>query len=256
MEHQSAVAYGNQYRPGYRNRDGSGTGWGMKWDFIVVHESGHEWFGNNITSNDLADMWVHEGFANYSETLLVDYLFGKDAANEYNAGIRKGIRNDRPIIPAYGVNSQGSGDMYPKAGNMLHAIRHSMDDDEKFRKILRGINKNFYHQTVNSSQLEAYISKQAGFNYSAVFDQYLRDTQIPLLEIKADPVSQKVSLRYTNCRQGFNLPVVLTKGATKIKLLPTTNWSTVRLTRQQLDLLTTEEIKKMFYVEATVSSIK
>jgi aminopeptidase N len=256
MEHQSAVAYGNQYRPGYRNRDGSGTGWGMKWDFIVVHESGHEWFGNNITSNDLADMWVHEGFTNYSETLFIDYIFGIQAANEYNAGIRKGIRNDRPIIPAYGVNSQGSGDMYPKAGNMLHAIRHSMDDDEKFRKILRGINKDFYHQTVNSSQLEAYISKQAGFNYSAVFDQYLRDTQIPLLEIKADPVSQKVSLRYTNCRQGFNLPVVLTKGATKIKLLPTTNWSTVRLTRQQLDLLTTEEIKKMFYVGATVSSIK
>jgi aminopeptidase N len=256
MEHQSAVAYGNQYRPGYRNRDGSGTGWGMKWDFIVVHESGHEWFGNNITSNDLADMWVHEGFTNYSETLLVDYLFGKEAANEYNVGIRKGIRNDRPIIPPYGVNSQGSGDMYPKSGNMLHAIRHSMNNDEKFRKILRGINKDFYHQTVNSSQLEAYISKQSGFNYSAVFDQYLRDTQIPRLEIKVDSVSQKVSLRYSNCKQGFNLPIVLTRGATKIKLLPTSNWSTVRLTRQQLDLLTTEEIKKMYYLESTVSPMK
>ena len=256
MEHQSAVAYGNQYRPGYRNRDGSGTGWGMKWDFIVVHESGHEWWGNSITSNDLADMWVHEGFTNYSETLLVDYLFGKKAGNEYNAGIRKGIRNDRPIIPGYGVNSQGSGDMYPKAGNMLHAIRHSIDNDEQFRKILRGINKEFYHQTVNSSQLEAYISKKAGFNYSAVFDQYLRNTQLPHLEIKVDSVSQQVSYRYTNCKQAFNLPVVLTRGSTKIKLLPTSSWSTVRLTRQQLELLSAEEIKKMYYLESTVSSMK
>jgi aminopeptidase N len=131
-----------------------------------------------------------------------------------------------------------------------------MNNDEKVRKILRGINKDFYHQTLNSSQLEAYISKQSGFNYSAVFDQYLRDTQIPRLEIKVDSVSQKVSLRYSNCKQGFNLPIVLTRGATKIKLLPTTNWSTVRLTRQQLDLLTTEEIKKMYYLESTVSPMK
>ena len=180
MEHQSAVAYGNWYQPGYRKRDGSGTGWGLKWDFIVIHESGHEWFGNNITTNDLADMWIHEGFTNYSETLFIDYIFGEQAANEYNVGIRRGIRNDRPIIPpAYGVNAQGSGDMYPKGGNLLHAIKHSMNNDEKFRQILRGLNKDFYHKTVNSTQVENYINQKAGFNYSKVFDQYLRDTTIP-----------------------------------------------------------------------------
>jgi aminopeptidase N len=181
MEHQSAVAYGNWYKPGYRGRDGSGTGWGMKWDFIVIHESGHEWFGNNITTKDLADMWVHEGITNYSETLFIDYIFGKNAADEYNYGIRRGIRNDQPIIAHYNVNDQGSGDMYPKGGNLMHAIRHSMDNDELFRKILRGLNKDFYHQTVTSRQVENYISQKSGYDYSKVFDQYLRTTQIPKL---------------------------------------------------------------------------
>ena len=110
MEHQSAVSYGNGYKPGYRGRDGSGTGWGLKWDFIIIHESGHEWFGNNLTTQDLADMWVHEGFTNYSETLFIEYFYGKDAADAYNAGIRKGIRNDKPVTGQYNVNDQGSGD--------------------------------------------------------------------------------------------------------------------------------------------------
>src|SRR5688572_13132131 len=193
MEHQSAVSYGNKYRFGYGGRDGSGTGWGMKWDFIIIHESGHEWFGNNLTTVDLADMWVHEGFTNYSETLFTDYIFGEQAGNEYNAGIRRGIRNDRPIVAKYNVNDQGSGDMYPKAGNMLHAIRHSMDNDEKFRGILRGLNKTFYHQTVTSAQVENYVSKNAGFNYSKVFDQYLRNIQIPKLEFYFDNEKKTVS---------------------------------------------------------------
>ncbi len=256
MEHQSAVAYGNLYKPGYRGRDGSGTGWGMKWDFIVIHESGHEWFGNNITSNDLADMWVHEGFTNYSETLFVDYIFGQQAGNEYNAGTRRGIRNDRTIIPVYGVNSQGSGDMYPKSGNMLHAIRHSMNDDERFRKILRGLNKEFYHQTVNTSQVEAYLSKHAGFNYQPVFDQYLRTTQIPRFECKMDVAKQTATYRYANCMDGFNLPIVLKEGDVKIKLLPTNNWSTVQLNQQQLSLLSDEAIRKMYYLETSVTTNK
>ncbi len=160
MEHQSAVAYGNGFKNGYRGRDLSGSGWGLKWDFIIVHESGHEWFGNNITSKDVADMWVHEGFTNYSETLFTEYYFGKKAATEYVVGIRKNIRNDKPIIGNYGVNNEGSGDMYYKAGNMIHTIRQVINNDEKFRQILRGLNKTFYHQTVTSKQIEDYI-KQA-----------------------------------------------------------------------------------------------
>src|SRR5215203_1932783 len=227
MEHQSAVAYGNWYAPGYRGRDGSGTGWGMKWDFIVVHESAHEWFGNNITTKDLADMWVHEGFANYSETLFVDYMFGKTAADEYSAGTRRGIRNDRPIIARYDVNEQGSGDMYPKGGNLLHSIRHSLDNDELFRSILRGLNKEFYHQTVSSKQVENYISKKSGYDYSKVFEQYLRTTQIPKLEFYIE--GQKAFYRWTNCVTGFNLPLVLRNDNNPIKIIPSETWKATEL---------------------------
>jgi aminopeptidase N len=248
MEHQSAVAYGNWYQPGYRKRDASETGWGLKWDFIIVHESGHEWFGNNITTKDLADMWVHESFTNYSETLFVDYFFGKQAANEYNAGIRKGIRNDRPIVPEYGVNSQGSGDMYPKGGNMLHTIRHSLDNDDLFRRILRGLNTTFYHQTVTSQQIENYISKIAGYNYSKVFDQYLRTTQIPKLEYYFANDGKKVYYRWTSCVQGFNLPLVLKNDHEIVKIFPTEQWGSSVLKNNQGSLFDVAAIEQMYYI--------
>ena len=253
MEHQSAVAYGNQYKPGYRMRDGSGTGWGLKWDFIIVHESGHEWFGNNLTTNDLADMWVHEGFTNYSETLYVDYIFGREAANEYNAGIRRGIRNDRPIIPVYNVNDQGSGDMYPKAGNMLHAIRHSMDNDDLFRNILRGLNKTYYHKTVTSKEVEDYISKQAKYDYSKVFDQYLRTTQIPKLEFYLSNDNKKAFYRWSNAVKGFNLPLVLTGDNSRLKITPTEEWKSTDLKGSEAALFNSAAIQKMYYINAAVS---
>ncbi len=206
MEHQSAIAYGNSYQNGYYGRgDLSGTGWGMKWDFIIVHESGHEWFGNNITSKDIADMWIHESFANYSETLFTEYYYGKKAASEYVIGIRKRIVNDIPIIGPYGVNKEGSSDMYYKGGNMLHTIRQIINNDEKFRMILRGLNKTFYHKTVTSKQVEDYINKNSGIDFSKVFDQYLRTIMIPTLEYKIQ--KRNLFYRWTNCVKGFNMPV-------------------------------------------------
>src|SRR5450432_1614448 len=142
MEHQSAVAYGNQYMNGYLGQDLSGTGWGLKWDYIIVHESGHEWFGNNITTKDIADMWVHEGFTMYSETLFTEYWYGSEAGNTYTFGNRNNIENNFPILGFYGVNDQvdqRNGDMYYKGANLLHTIRHSMDNDSAFRNILRGL---------------------------------------------------------------------------------------------------------------------
>jgi hypothetical protein len=173
MEHQSAVAYGNQYKNGYLGMDRSNSGWGKKWDFIIIHESGHEWFANNITTKDIADMWVHESFTTYSETLFTEYYYGIQAGNEYNYGQRRNIRNDGLIIAPYGVNKEGSGDMYDKGSNMIHSIRHAMNDDKKFRAILRGLNKTFWHKTVTTKEIEDYIIKQAGFNFQKVFDQYL-----------------------------------------------------------------------------------
>ncbi len=248
MEHQSAVSYGNKYKFGYLGRDLSGKGWGLKWDFIIIHESGHEWFGNNITTNDLADMWVHEGFTNYSETLFVEYHFGKQAGNEYNYGIRSGIRNDKPIIPAYGVNAQGSGDMYPKAANMLHSIRHSLDNDELFRKILRDMNQTFYHKTVNSADIESFISKKAGFDYAKVFDQYLQTVQIPELQYRLE--GDVVHYRYAQCLKGFNLPLVLKgPGSNKLKIYPTTTWKRLQLDKGQGKLFTETGIEQMYYLK-------
>ena len=207
MEHQSAVAYGNHYMMGYLGRDLSHTGWGLKWDFIIVHESGHEWFGNNITSKDLADMWIHESFTNYSETLFTEYYYGKQAGTDYIVGVRKNIVNDKPIIAHYGVNEEGSGDMYYKGGNMIHTIRQVINNDEKFRNILRGLNKTFYHQTVTAKQVEDYISKQSGIDFSKVFEQYLTTTIVPALDVKYDE-NGKISYRWGhNCVEGFDMPL-------------------------------------------------
>lgn len=205
MEHQSAVAYGNQFKMGYLGNDLSGSGWGLKFDFITVHESGHEWFGNNITSKDIADMWIHESFTNYSEALLVESLYGKKASTAYVVGIRNKIQNDVPIIGAYNVNHEGSGDMYYKGANMVHTIRQLIQDDEKFRQILRGLNKTFYHQTVTTAQIENYISKESGLKLSKVFDQYLRTTQVPTLHYKIK--DGKLTYRWTNVAKGFDMPV-------------------------------------------------
>jgi aminopeptidase N len=221
MEHQSAVAYGNKFQNGYLGRDLSGTGWGLKWDFIIVHESGHEWFGNNITSKDLADMWIHEGITNYSETLFTECQFGKEAGNDYVIGTRMNIKNDISVIGPYGVNMEGSGDMYYKGGNMMHTIRQVINNDSTFRQILRGLNKTFYHQTVTTQQIEEYISTQSGINFSKVFDQYLRTTQIPVIEYKIDDYS--VSYRWANCVDGFNMPLKVFAGKS-IWLHPTKEW--------------------------------
>ena len=253
MEHQSAVSYGNKYKFGYMGKDGSSTGWGLKWDFIIIHESGHEWFGNNITTRDLADMWVHEGFTNYSETLFIDRMFGKKAADEYNYGIRSGIKNDVPVIAPYNVNAQGSKDMYRKGGNMLHSIRHSMDDDEKFRKILTGLNTAFYHQTVTTQQVENYISRHAGFNYSKLFDQYLRTVQIPVLQFRLE--KGRVFYRYTNCVAGFNLPLTLKKeGVEAMKIFPSDNWQSSKVDKDQEALFTKDAIEFMYYIKAELTA--
>lgn len=192
-------------------------------------------------------MWIHEGFTNYSETLFTEYYYGKQAGNEYNVGIRKGIRNNAPITPAYHVNAQGSGDMYPKAGNMLHAIRHSLDDDSLFRRILQGLNKRFYHQTVDAAQVEAYISRKAGYDYSKVFQQYLTTTQVPQLDFYFE--GSALFYRYSNCIAGFNLPIVLGQGKARVKVIPSMQWQHVRLNSEQVRIFTAEHVEFLYYLK-------
>lgn len=241
MEHQSAVAYGNEFRNGYRGTDLSGTGWGLKWDFIIVHESGHEWFANNITTNDIADMWVHEGFTNYSETIFTTCKFGVEAGNDYVIGTRSRIQNTRPVIGTYGVNKGGSGDMYYKGGNLLHTIRQIINDDSLFRKILRGLNSTFYHKTTDSKNVEAYISKEAGKDFSKVFDQYLRTIKIPQLEYKIS--GGKLQYRWTDVVTGFAMPIKVNAGGTKW-ITPTAQWQSMSLPAGTNDL----SVDRNFYI--------
>ena len=205
MEHQSSITYGNEFKNGYLGRDLSGTGWGLKFDYIIIHEGGHEWFANNITYKDIADMWIHEGFTCYSENLYLDYFFGVEAASEYVIGTRRGISNKKPIIGQYDVNREGSSDMYSKGANLLHTIRQIVNDDELWRETLRGLNKEFYHKTVTTDEIEKYISKTVNYDLSSVFDQYLRDIRIPTLEYKIE--DNRMFYRWTNVIDGFNMPM-------------------------------------------------
>ena len=210
MEHQSNVAYGNKYQNGYLGRDLSGTGIGLKWDYIIIHETGHEWFANNITAKDQADMWIHESFTTYSETLFVDYVFGKADGNKYLQGLRGNIQNDKPIIGTYGIRNEGSGDMYPKGANMIHTIRQVINNDEKFRQILRGLNKDFYHQTVTASQIQNYFSEKSGIDLKSIFDQYLTTIKIPTLEYKQN--GNQLTYKWTNVVPNLKLPIRLADG--------------------------------------------
>lgn len=230
MEHQSSVTYGNGYKNGYNGRDResfdwSGTGWGLRWDYIIVHETGHEWFANNITHKDAADMWIHEGFTMYSESLFIEYFYGKKAGSEYTIGIRRVIANRKPIIGDYDVNKEGSSDMYFKGSNLLHTLREIINDDEKWRTILRGLNTTFYHQTVTTKQIEEYISNQVGLNLTSFFDQYLRDHRIPILEYKVE--NGVISYKWSDVIDSFEMPVDVTIDENEMRLMPTTKWKQV-----------------------------
>ena len=242
MEHQSSVTYGNQYKQGYLGRDLSGTGWGLKFDFIIIHESGHEWFANNITDIDAADMWIHESFTNYSESLFLDYYYGKKAASEYVIGLRKTIANKTPIIGKYNLNKEGSSDMYNKGGNMLHNLRQLIDNDEKWRLILRKMNAEFYHQTVTTKQIEDFLSKETGFNLNPFFNQYLRTIKIPTLEHTIEKKTLKY--RWTNTVANFEMPLKTTINGEEKWIYPTSAWENLALTSAGTSFL----IDENFYV--------
>ena len=222
MEHQSSITYGNKYQNGYLGRDLSGSGWGLKFDYIIIHEGGHEWFANNITYKDIADMWVHEGFTCYSENLYVNYFFGKEASAEYVIGTRKGISNKKPIIGQYNINREGSGDMYSKGANLLHTIRQLAKDDEVWRQTLRGLNEEFYHSTVTTKEIEDYISKAVGIDLSKVFDQYLRDYRVPIFEYEI--TNGELNYRWNNVIEGFDMPIEVIIDGKNTFLYPTSEF--------------------------------
>lgn len=251
MEHQSSVTYGNGYKNGFYGRDLSQTGWGDQFDFIIVHESGHEWFANSITYKDVADMWIHEGFTAYSESLFVEYFYGKEAGAQYVIGTRSNVQNDVPIIGIYNLNHEGSTDMYPKSANMLHMIRQLVNDDEKWRGILRGLNETFYHQTVTTEQIESYMIEKTGKELDIIFDQYLRDVRIPVLEYRV--IDDVLKARWSNCIPDFNMPVLVEIDGKSRWMQTGTDWEDV-LENVEPDL--TLKINPDFYVLSSNLTVK
>jgi len=244
MEHQSSITYGNGYTNGYKGSSyPSNSKWGLKFDYIIIHEGGHEWFANNITYRDIADMWIHEGFTTYSENLYVEYFYGKEAGAEYVISSRKGISNFKPIITGeYGVNRESSGDIYAKGANVLHTLRQLTKDDELWRDTLRGINKDFFHQTVSSNQIENYISKKLNINLKKFFDQYLRDTRIPIFEYEIN--DGELKYRWSNVINGFDMPIEINLDNKSIKLFPVMDWKHLKTIEGNL------EINKNYYVKS------
>ena len=243
MEHQSSVTYGNRYMNGYLGGDLSRSGWGLKFDFIIIHEGGHEWFANNITNKDVADMWIHEGFTAYSENLYLDYWFGKQAASEYVIGTRVNIANDRPLIGVYGVRNSGSSDMYYKGANILHTLRQLIENDDKWKDILHGLNRDFRHQTISSAQLEAYISEKSGIDLTEFWQQYLRTTMVPTIEYRIE--GSNIEYRYVNIIDKFDMPVIAIVNGVESWIYPTAEWQKLSSESE----IESFEVKKDFYVK-------
>ena len=246
MEHQSSVTYGNKYKNGYLGRDLSGTGWGLEFDFIIIHEAGHEWFANNITNKDVADMWIHEGFTAYSENLYLNYHFGEKAASEYVIGTKRSIQNDTPLIGTYNRNNRGSNDMYYKGANILHTLRQLIADDQKWRAILQGLNKDFYHQTITSHQVETYISEKSGIHLTQFWEQYLRTTMIPNLQYTIQ--ENQLKYRYTDVIKGFDMPVQVKINGVLNWIQPTSAWKTLENNRK----IKTLDVQQDFLINSSL----
>jgi aminopeptidase N len=227
MEHQSAVAYGNKYKKGYMGFDLSGTGVGMFFDYITIHETGHEWFGNSITSTDIADMWIHEGFTTYSETVFIECIKGYDDAMKYVNGQAKNIRNDRPIIGQYGVNNEGSGDMYYKGSLLLNTLRHIIANDEKWWSILYNYSETFKKKIITSDTVIDYFNKASGMNLTPVFRQYLYTNQMPIFVYKVK--GDNLYYYWKNVIEDFNMPIDIGFEDKKIRLYPTLKEQKIKL---------------------------
>ena len=245
MEHQSAVAYGNKYKKGYLGRDLSDTGIGLLFDYIIIHESGHEWFGNSITSKDIADMWIHEGFTCYSESVYLECQYGLEKAQIYINGLKKNIRNNEPIIGQYGVNNEGSGDMYYKGALMLNTIRHIINNDEKWWKIILDYSNNFKYKIIDTETVIDYFNEQSGIDLTTVFNQYLRFATIPALDMKIE--NNFLSYRWKAFEPNFTMPIDITIQGKKIRIQPTRTWTKSKLNVKSLSEI--EILKNDFLVD-------
>ena len=248
MEHQSAVAYGNKYQNGYLGSDLSGTGQGLLFDYIIIHESGHEWFGNSITSKDIADMWIHEGFTCYSESVYMECEFGNENAQQYINGLRQNIQNDKPIIGKYGVGNEGSSDMYYKGALMINTIRYVINNDEKWWSMLLKFATTFKHKIIDTKTVVDFFNEESGFNLTPVFDQYLRHTGIPTFEYRFRKKS--LEFRWKADVTNFYMPIDLMLNGKKTRVYPNTTWQKLQI--KSANPTDVEVLKNQFYVNTLI----
>ncbi len=253
MEHQSAVAYGNGYRNGYRFQSFAKIG--LEFDFIILHESAHEWWGNSVTSKDIADMWIHESFGAYTEALYVECRWGIEAGLDYQFGRRPSILNNRPIIGVYDVNYAGSGDMYSKGAVVLGTLRSVVNNDSLWFAILRGIQKTFAYQTVTAEQIFGYINQRTGQDFTYFFDQYFRRTSVPELQIRLTQLGEQLKVRYRWVAEtvNFRMPVKVTTARDKLDFIfPTAEWQELDFGAMHADNVRVAE--REFYIDVNLST--
>ncbi len=228
MEHQSAVTYGNRFANGYLERDWTGVGISPKFDFIIIHESGHEWFGNSVSAADVSDMWIHEGWTTYLECLYVEYIFGKADGLKYTNAYKAKVQNRRPIITQRGVHAEPPQDQYFKGALFLNTLRSIVDNDKRWWTLLRGFYERFKYQNIMTEQVVAFFNRGASTDLTPVFNQYLRHAAIPILELKFDEARGEVSYRWKVDEPNFAMPVRVGQKERWQIIRPTTVWQTMK----------------------------
>ena len=246
MEHQSAIAYGNNFLPGYNGNTKFTAG--FDFDYIIIHETGHEWWGNSITTNDIADMWIHEGFCTYSEVLYVECIYGYKAMLEYVNNQKKSVRNDKPIVGPYNVNTRGSNDMYQKASLMLHTLRSVIDNDSLWFALIEGISYEFKHKNIDGIDVINYINLMIKRDFSTFFNQYLYNKNLPVLEYKIQSNSNNYSLIYRwDAINNFKMRIKVNDGNNNIWITPNDSWQELSL---ELNDIKDFSIRKdLFFIE-------
>lgn len=250
MEHQSAVTYGNRFANGYLERDWTGVGISPKFDFIIIHESGHEWFGNSVSAADVSDMWIHEGWTTYLECLYVEYMFGKADGLKYTNAYRSKVRNRTPIVTPRGVHAEPPQDQYFKGALFLHTLRSVVNDDQRWWTLIRGFYQHFKYQNILTEDVVAFFNRGTRSDLTPIFDQYLRHAAIPVLELKFDETRGEISYRWKVDEPKFAMPVRVGEKDRWQIIHPTTSWQTMksRLKKDEFAVAT-----DLYYVDVTKS---
>jgi aminopeptidase N len=248
MEHQSAVTYGNRFANGYLERDWTGVGVSLKFDFIIIHESGHEWFGNAVSAADVSDMWIHEGWTTYLENLYVEHVFGYDEALKYVNGYKSKVRNREPIVTQRGIHRTPPQDMYFKGALFLNTLRSVVDDDARWWKLVRDFFQHFKYQNILTEDVVAFFNAQLGRNLAPLFNQYLRRTDLPTLELAFNESDGTVAYRWKADERDFAMPIRVGERGKWLIIQPTTGWAVMKtpLKKEAFEVAT-----DLYYVNVT-----